>query len=209
MPRIAAEEAEQLLTPYMADFVEVARRAWSDWLASSIAPNMQHKRVRANNVWNQMITHAQRIFEGRAGISVAKFRGTWDGLLVGDRVFIRMKKGNERLLSSNVRTATALAFNDPEEDLFEGLVRLELVYVLDKLETSIDRVAVVQRDQSSVVWMLDLLKGDENTQNVLPFAPAPDQGTGASVADRVLKPRKEEHADDGNSEQVDDRRLSS
>ncbi|MDC7714600.1 hypothetical protein PQU96_10765 [Vogesella sp. LYT5W] len=207
MPRITADEAE-LLSPYLSEFTEVILLAWTDWLTSSIAAHMQHKRVRANNVWNQMVTHAKRLFEGRTGIQVVKVRNTWDGLLIGERIFVRMKKGNEQLLSSNVRTALSQAFNDPEEDLYNGVVMLDLVYVLDKVEAEVERVALVQRDHDRIVWTLDLLNDDENKQNVLPFAPPQPVQEERSVADRVLQPRREEHENEG-TQQQQDRRVSS
>lgn len=189
MPFIKRDDAEQIIQLYFDDFRHVVEAAWKDWRESVLASQMQHKRVRANYVWNQLIAHAKRRFDGKANVQVEN-RHSWDGVLIDDKVFIRMKKGSHELLSRNYPTQAALAFHDQIQDLFGGIARLELLYVLDDSETEVERIALIQRHKKSVAWVIDLLKPVDDVQNVIPFVPAPRPGPAPSVADRILKTKK-------------------
>lgn len=189
MPFIQQADAEKITRPYFDDFVAIARGAWADWMASPIAPQMQRKTVRANYVWNQLLAIAKRRFEGRDGVRVETFKD-WDGVLINEKIFVRMKKGSTVLRSCNYPTQTALAFNDATQDLFGGIARLDLLYVLNKAETEIERVALVQRHKSTVAWFIDLLDDSAAPaqQNTMPLIPQLPQG---SAAGRMVKPKEE------------------
>jgi hypothetical protein len=193
MPILDQSSAARAIEPFISDFVHIVQTAWSDWRTGVVAPQMQHKRVRANVVWNQLISHAKRRFDGRDGIRVETLT-PWDGVLIGDSIFVRMKKADQKLLSRNYPTKSALAFVDQTRDLFGGIARLELVYLLDDSETEIERIVLVQRHKSSVAWMIDLLGQPPMSQNVIPFAdpPAP---SGDSIAKRIIKPKHTIHND--------------
>lgn len=195
MPFIAADDAHQIVHPYFDDFRSIVADAWTDWRHGAIASQMQHKRVRANFVWNQLIAHAKRRFDGNSKIQVETLKN-WDGVLVDGKVFVRMKKGTHELLSRNYPTQAALAFHDQIQDLFGGIVRLELLYVLDETEVDIERIALIQRHKKSVAWVIDLLKPADDAQNVIPFTGGPVAPTAPTVADRVLKSKKGKKKDD-------------
>lgn len=195
MPIITQAVAEQAITPFTEDLVHIVQTAWIDWRDGPFAAQMQRKSVRAMMVWNQMITHAKRRFDGRDGIRVETF-APWEGILLGTNVFIRMKKADEKLLSRNYPTRSALAFIDQTQDMFGGIVRLELVYLLDDSETSVDRIVLVQRHKKSVVWMIDLLGEKPMAQNIIPLAEPPGDADGASVAKRIIKPKQEINDDE-------------
>lgn len=189
MPFIPRDDAERITAPYFDDFVAIVAQAWADWRTGGLAAQMQHRRVRANYVWNQLLVHARRRFEGQNGIRVETLKA-WDGVLIGEQIFVRMKKGTSRLLSRNYPTQASLAFHDQVQDLFGGIARLELLYVLDDDETDIERIALIQRHKQNVAWAIDLLNRnrDDDSQNVMPFAPSPPSG---SPAERIIKPREE------------------
>lgn len=195
MPFISRDDAQSIVQPYFADFQYVVAAAWKDWRDGVIAAQMQHKRVRANYIWNQLIAHAKRRFDGKSNVQVETLR-TWDGVLIDDKVFIRMKKGTHDLFSRNYPTQAALAFHDQIQDLFGGIARLELLYVLNDAETDIERIALIQRHKKSVSWVIDLLKPADDKQNVIPFAPPPAGPPKISVADRILKSKKGNNKDD-------------
>lgn len=189
MPFITEQAADVLIRPFFGDFEQIVKAAWSDWRTGPLAHQMQHKRVRANFVWNQLIAHARRQFDSRTNVVVETIKN-WDGVLIDNRIFVRMKKGTDKLLSRNYPTQAALAFHDPIQDLFGGVVRLELLYVLNDLETEIDRIVLVQRYKSNVAWAIDLLRPTD-AQNVFDLpAPQPDRD-GGSVADRLIKPKED------------------
>ncbi|PPC80473.1 MAG: hypothetical protein CTY39_11285 [Hyphomicrobium sp.] len=194
MPFIPKEEAEILVRPFFDDLEHIVKAAWQDWRNGTLAPQMQHKRVRANFVWNQLIAHAKRRFDGRDGICVETVTN-WDGVLVNDKIFVRMKKGTNRLLSRNYPTQAALSFHDQIQDLFGGIARLELLYILNDAETDIERITLIQRHRKTVAWAIDLLALHNEQQNVIPLISEETSTEQGSVADRIIKP-KEERKDD-------------
>lgn len=107
----------------------------------------------------------------------------WEGIVVDNAVFIRLKKGDRTLRSRNFPTQSALAFNDPAEDLFGGIVRLELLYVLGAAEASIESVALVQRNKGALLWDINIgLELATASSNIEPFVrdTAPDQSENAA-----------------------------
>jgi len=188
MPFISRVDAESILGPYFSDIQSIVHSAWSDWRKANIAPHMQHKRVRANYVWNQLITHAKRQFVNHHEVKVETFK-KWDGMLVRNNIFIRMKKGSQNLYSCNYPTQTALAFHDQNQDMFGGVTRLELIYVLNKAETDIERIALVQRHRTSVVWIIDLINTAAVAPNVIQMQLNNHTTDQNSVADRIIKPK--------------------
>lgn len=193
---IDREEADRFVSPFYERLRAVVAKAWSDWRDNVVSAQMQHPRVRANFVWNQMLANAKRELEGIEGVRVVTLK-QWEGVLVGDRVFIRMKKGDRKLFSRNYPTQTALAFHNPTRDLFEGIARLELLYVLDDDGIEVERVALVQRHKQHVAWSIDLLEQHHDSQNVIPMEPIVPSG---SAADRMLRPKD----DKGETRRVDD-----
>jgi hypothetical protein len=187
MPLITQEEAEQAVRPFAEQCVAVIRSAFDDWLQGPYTHQMQRKSLRANIISNQMLANARRVFDNVAGVRVDDVPG-YTGLLVGDNIFIRMKKADENLMSRNYPTKSALSYVDQSKDMFGGLVRLELVYQLGAYGTKIERIALLQRHKSKIVWHIDLLDSGAAIQEVLPFAqpPAPE----GSAAQRVLKPKR-------------------
>ncbi|HZY19401.1 MAG TPA: hypothetical protein VFE82_13040 [Ramlibacter sp.] len=185
---MTAAQAESFFGPYFDILRRVVREAWDDWKTNPLAPQVQHKRVRASCVWNQFIAGAKRAFSEDSNVRVETMR-EWEGLLFHNKVFVRFKKASKALLSRNYPTPLALAYHDQQNDLFgSGVKRLELVYVLDESETELERICLVQRHREYIAWHLDLLGGGDDRQEVLPFAPqAP---AGPSVAKRVLKSKR-------------------
>ncbi|MBX9661583.1 MAG: hypothetical protein K2X00_23745 [Nitrospiraceae bacterium] len=199
MPIISRDQADQIIRPYFPDFAQVIESAWRDWRTGGIAHQLQHKRVRANYVWNQLLSHAKRQFDGQPSVRVENMR-SWDGVLIDDKIFIRMKKGTQELLSRNYPTQAALAFHDQGQDLFGGgIARLELLYILDDAEVEIERMVLVQRHKKSIAWAIDILNDADEAQNVIPFSlPQAPAGT---PADRMLKFNNNETKENGQREQ--------
>jgi hypothetical protein len=183
-------DAEALFAPYAQRIARVVHDAWEDWKANPLARTIEHPRVRAICVWNQCVARARREFTD-TDVRVENMR-EWAGLLFDERVFVRFKKGSSHLLSRNYPTDTAMAFNDPQQDLLgSGIARLDLIYVLDESQVDIERIAIVQRHRSRVAWAIPLHGGTDERQNVIPFAPTPPVGPSTpAVADRILKSKR-------------------
>ena len=188
MPYIQKIEAEDLLKPFFPDIVGSVCDAWNEWLCSNVAADMQHKRVRADYIWNQFLAHSKRRLDIHPDVRFELFNGMVV-LVFYDRLLVRFKKGNDRLLSKNIPTQSALGFNDCTVDMFGGVVRLECIYVLNRAETEIERIAIVQRHKSQIVWAIPI-DGDQvvDMNAVIDFAPRSPSGT---AADRVIKSKKQ------------------
>ncbi|WKB54336.1 hypothetical protein [Eleftheria terrae] len=183
---LAPDEPQRIASPYFSELVAVVNAAWADWMSSGYPAQMQHKRFRAAFVWNQLLTHAKRRFDGRQDVRVEVIKN-WEGLLLHDSIFIRFKLGYDDLLSRNYPTQSALDFHDQELDLFgSGITRLELIYVLNDLGTEIQRIALIQRHKNSVAWAIDLLGKEDETQKVIDLPAVVRQG---SPAERIIKPK--------------------
>lgn len=193
MPIITKDSAERAIRPFADQLVAVVEAAFSDWLKNPYASQMQTTSFRAHAISNQLLANAKRIFDGVDGIRVDSVPH-YTGLLVGRDIFIRMKKADERMLSRNYPTKSALAFIDQNRELFGGLARLELVYQLDGTGTAVDRVVLMQRHKSSVVWIIDLFGEAPMQQNLLPFAPQPGNNSG-TVAQRIVKSKRKTKRD--------------
>lgn len=189
MSLISKEEALLELEPYFPLLRKAVHAAWNSWVTGPIAPRMQHKRVRANLVWNDYFFEMiKELSTGEhKGIKFAKIPYN-QGFAINDRFFLKFKKADSNFLSSNLQTQSAMKYHAPEIDMFGGEVRLELLYVLDDDGINIDKIAIVQRKDKFVAWAIDI-----DAQNIteMPqiFEPS-STGTAKTVAKKVIKPRK-------------------
>lgn len=78
--------------------------------------------------------------------------------------------------------------------MFGGIARLELLYVLNKSETDVERIVLVQRHKSSVAWHIDLL-GDADAASMQTVVPLIPLQPGGSPADRMIKPKQGQNKD--------------
>jgi hypothetical protein len=197
MTYISKEEAEPLLSPFLDDIGWAAKTAWAQWISSPIAADMQHKRVRADCVWNQFLANIKRRFDGHPDVRVQNVGGLI-ALIFHNQILVRFKKGDGRLLSRNAPTQSAMEFHDCTVDMFGGVARLECIYVLDDAETDIERLAIVKRHKNRVIWAMPI-DGTHAAADNNKVIDMPMFETGDSAADRVIKPKREKRGNsDGN-----------
>lgn len=120
-------------------------------------------------MWEQIVDKCIAQLAGREEVHIER-RDESFGFFVNDDVFFRIKKADRSGLTSNVPTQTALAFHDPEKNLFgfQPIQRVEVVYQLNPLETEVADVTIVARDGAKVAWSARLLKSAQ----VLPATPS-------------------------------------
>lgn len=159
MPIADKETTLKSIAPISGIIVRCVLDAWADWRASPYAGRWRCKRSRANFVWEQIVDKCIAQLTGTEGVHIER-RDESFGFFVNDDVFFRIKKADRGGLTSNVPTQNALAFHDPEKDLFgfRPIQRVEIVYQLNPLETEVADVAVVARDGAKVAWSERLLK---------------------------------------------------
>ncbi len=143
-----------LLEPFAESFARFITAAWQRWLANP-ERTLLYRRVRAGLVHNYAMLSAVPAMRGRDGVHVIE-RHEGAFFLIGDRLLVRIKKGDEQRLSSNVSTQASLAFCDPKESLalfgLPDVARVDIAYKLNGLETLIQEIVVVARHESRVLW---------------------------------------------------------
>jgi hypothetical protein len=152
------DKVQQVLKRLEQELYRIVRGAWQDWIQVSQLKTTKFSRTRANWVWDRMIYRACEAFSEDLGIRcVERFNSA--SFIVDNDVLFRFKKGDFKGLSHNVQTQLALAFHDHSITLFDDIdfMRVEVVYVLNQLETQIERVCVVGRDKADVIWAYDIV----------------------------------------------------
>lgn len=165
------EVVESVLSPLEGDIIEVFENAWSDWWGNPDRAKYTNRSTRASMIWNRTFEHAQRVFEDNSDVRVIEKDNTFY-YLYKDEVLFRLKKGDENGLSRNYPTQTALAFYDPQAELFDTLPeiqRVDIVYALNELETAIDNVMVVGRVKNQVIWTYSLQR--EKVADIMDITP--------------------------------------
>jgi len=150
------EEVARIIESRAQTLVDLALGGWDRWMNNPEKAQL-YRRTRACLVHNYIMLDAISKFERDGGVHVINGQET-ALFLIEDQLLVRIKKGDERGLSSNVATQAALAFNDPEELLFDlpYVWRIDVAYVLNSLETRIDQIVAVARDEDRIVWALPL-----------------------------------------------------
>lgn len=188
MPVPSQSEVEPIFAPIGDAVVAIVREGWSDWLTSPYVGIWRCKRSRANFVWEQIIEHAHRQLADNPSIRIIDGQETYKFLL-DDRVLFRFKKADDEGLTRNVPTQLALAFHDHDADLFglPEVSRVDVAYVLNKLETEVNDIIVVGRDGDTVVWSFSLLDAGDG---VLPLPVPPTIEPANKPPVRLVKPRQ-------------------
>lgn len=163
-------EVESILEPYAARLSSIAVEAWHDWMTSD-RQYWRAKRSRANFVWEEMIQRAHLAFAGDPRVTILPRHESFLFILDGTLVF-RLKKGDEAGAACNVPTQAALAFADPQRDLagIPEATRVDILYVLNRLESAVIDVRVVARNREQIAWQFSLMPEADVVPMPLPEA---------------------------------------
>lgn len=175
----AAIEAEvrEVMAEFEPRLLEICRGGWSDWQSSRQTALERFPRIRANVVHGFMVHRAIAVFDGHPDVHImlqdetAKF-------LFRQSVLMRLKKADRSFLGSNIQTQAVLAFVDPQLTIpgLPDLQKVDVVYVLNDLETAIERVAVTARDNDVRIWSYDIEDREGAAVLPLPQPIAPVEG---------------------------------
>ena len=161
-------EVREVLAEFEPRLLEIYQGGWDDWQSFRRMALERFPRIRANVVHGFMVDRAISAFDGDPGVHVilqdetAKF-------LFRQRVLVRLKKADRNVLGSNIQTQAVLAFVDPQLTIpgLPDVQKVDVVYVLNGLETAIERVAVTARDNDVRLWSYDI--EDRRGAAVLPL----------------------------------------
>lgn len=151
MARLTKSQVRDILEPFHPQLLSVVHSAWKDWKS---CPDMSFARTRANVVWDCMIKHARITFEDTPGVHFLDQHNSCY-LYFEPGLIVRFKKADENNRSKNFPTNLALDFNDPQITLpaVPAATRVEVIYKLNREESGIASVCVVQRNHSNIAWV--------------------------------------------------------
>ncbi|MGC3983545.1 MAG: hypothetical protein QM777_01790 [Pseudorhodoferax sp.] len=190
------EQVEQIVDPHVDGLRECVQEAWKRWRFSDHARHLHWKTVMGNSMCNYFLEVAKHKFYPAAGRIYVETKPPYVGLFVESALYLRFKKGQRSLRTSNVPTKSAKAFHDKSVtiDALEGITRLELVYVPTRDLLDVERIMLVSKDKGRIAWTIDLLARAEPEQTVIEFPQQPQPPHGPA-AERVIK-RKRGAADE-------------
>ena len=124
-------------------------------------------------MWEQMVQGALTRFADEPRIHAHRRNETFVFLL-DDAVAFRFKKGDAGGMTSNIPTHEQWLFHEQQQQLpgLPRVSRIDVVYVLNEIETTIIDVLAVGRDRGKVIWKFTLMQ--ESTPIALPPKPLPD-----------------------------------
>lgn len=192
---------KELLNPHNDAVVAVISTAWARWEKNPERAQL-YRRARACLVHNYMMLDAIPNLPEDDRIKPVEGQET-ALFLISDELVIRFKKGNEKGLTSNIGTQAVLEYNDPEESLsllgLPDLIRVDVAYVLNDLQTMVQDVLVVARDNDKVAWSYSILERAEGAgvPTILPTDPKqpPPADTGLRVPDSEEETKKKQDTD--------------
>ncbi len=178
---IAVEtDVRNVLLEFEETILDAVYGAWRDWLASPHRAQIRFRRTRANLVHDFMVHRAVAAFDAHPDVHVIHQDETAKFLLK-QKVLMRLKKGDANSLGSNIETQAVLAFTDPQMTIpgLPDVQKVDVVYVLNDLQTAVDRIAVTARDNDVRLWSYEI--EDRRIAPVLPLVQLTDPKEGGNV----------------------------
>lgn len=198
MPTPQIVDVQALLQPHEATICRVVTNAFDRWMANPERAEL-FRRTRACLIHNYMMNAAPGAFDGERRIHIIPGQETFY-FLVEDRLLFRLKRADQRGNSSNVETQASLAYIEPDAPLIElpDVARVDIVYVVNPLQTKIQDVLVVARDGDSQLFSYSILNrvADSAPIVTLPVEPKPPADRDKVVRLPTAAERKRKREDD-------------
>ena len=135
-------------------------------------------RSRACLVHDFIVQRAIAAFTGDAAVRTIRRDETAKFVFAG-QVALRFKKADDNGLGSNIKTEATLDFVEQQQELpgIPNVHKIEVVYILNRLQTQIERVVVVARDGDVRLWNYVIAPATTAEIVPLPVAkPQPEPG---------------------------------
>lgn len=141
----------------------------------------RRKSTRRAIIWENAVEKLIELLEGDRGVHITRHYDTVS-FIFDDAVLVRLKKADIALRTSNIQTPQAELFHQHEVDIFgfQGLQRVEAVYVPNRFDSGIVWTGIVARDNSQHLWEHELLQ-----PVTVPVATIPAKTGSASTASLV------------------------
>lgn len=160
----------------------------------------RRKTTRRHICWEAGVDKLIELLADDPGIQFLPHNDTMS-FIFDDKVLVRLKNANITLRTSNFPTNLAELFHVHRADLFgyEGLQRVEAVYVADRFEAQLVWTGIVAREKKKHLWHFEVGPEAIPAAPVLPMpvAPQPPAETLAKLKDQGKGKKRPKKAKDG------------
>ncbi len=197
MPKANEKAVRAILSPYDSVLFRAVHGGWNDWRAMELGGRLLFPaRSRACVVYDFIVQRAMAVLRHDPAVRIIQ-RDETVKFIFAETVALRFKKANDKGLGSNIQTQATLGFVDQQQQLpgLPNVHKVEVVYVLNRMQTRVDEVLVAARDGDVCLWSYDI--GPDTSARIIPL-PMPassDGGRGARV--RVRKTDEEKKNETG------------
>ncbi|MGE0047760.1 MAG: hypothetical protein AB7T01_02340 [Acidithiobacillus sp.] len=175
-------------TPLLTIALDAFHDGWEEWRELPLGGRLLFPaRSRACIVYDFIVQRAIAAFADDKAVRVLR-RDETVKFVFADTVVLRFKKASDNGLGSNIRTQATFGFVDPQQQLpgLPDMHKVEMVYVLNDLQTRIDQVLVAARDNDVCIWSYEITP-DSGAQAIPLHTPVPSDGDrGARVKLRIV-----------------------
>jgi hypothetical protein len=182
----------QVLKPYENGIHQAIHGAWNDFKELNLGGRLLFpSRSRACLVHDFMV---QRVISALVDDNTVRVlrRDETAKFIIADQVLLRLKKADDRGLGSNIPTQASLDFIGQQFEIpgIPDVHKIEVVYLLNSLQTQIDKIVVVARDGDERLW--DYAITPDTTADImsLPMTSNAEPERGARVKVRKIKDDK-------------------
>lgn len=155
-------EVKKVLEPIQYEIENIVTKAWQDY--RDLTDSVIFKRTRANIVWDRMVSRALKWSEEEP-LTRTIIKNNTVCFVIDNKLLFRFKKGDSLGYSNNVQTKLALAYHDPQKVLpgISSTHRVDVVYMLNPLETEVEDICVVSRTHNVVNYIFSI-KGSNSVE---------------------------------------------
>lgn len=167
---ITEEAAKIVLDPYHDAFFRLVTRAFERFQAGPISLTaLPSPKYKATTMHELMMDEARLRFSDVEGVEILEGQNFL--LRVEDRLFVRFKKVDRELRTSNYPTARAVAFDaQVDVDGLAPLPRITLGYQPDRTWNSLSSVVVMLAKRKYPLWNYELTGQSAHVQPMSPLA---------------------------------------
>ena len=185
------------LAYYETTIFRAVHEGWEEWRALQLGGRLLFQaRSRACLVYDFIVQRAMAALSDDPDVHVVR-RDETAKFVFSAAVLLRFKKANDNGLGSNIQTQATLGFVDQQQELpgLPNVHKVEVVYVLNRLQTQIEQVLVVARDGDVCLWSYVLTPDTTSEIMPLPLAVPPE-------IDRVARVRLRGAGDEGQKKET-------
>jgi hypothetical protein len=197
MMRADEDVVRMVLQPYENSIYQAIYGAWSDYQELSLGGRLLFpSRSRACLVHDFMV---QRFISACADDTIVRVMRHDETVkfVIADQVMLRLKKADDRGLGSNIPTQASLDFIGQQFNLpgIPDVHKVEVVYLLNSMQTQINKVVVVARDGDQRLW--DYVIAPTTTADIIPMPLTATTEPERGVRIKVRKNKDDKKIDTG------------